>query len=96
VAASAPAGTSSATATDKDGGEGEAPSIVAKGLAEPSRPGKLEYSAPTETGDVEHHSEGSSSGNGKFAKVSRNEPCPCGSGRKYKRCHGAPGRNNTT
>lgn len=21
-------------------------------------------------------------------KVSRNEPCPCGSGRKYKRCHG--------
>ncbi len=23
-------------------------------------------------------------------KVGRNEPCPCGSGRKYKRCHGAP------
>ena len=22
---------------------------------------------------------------------SRNAPCPCGSGRKYKRCHGAPG-----
>lgn len=22
-------------------------------------------------------------------KVGRNEPCPCGSGRKYKRCHGA-------
>ncbi|MER7474668.1 SEC-C metal-binding domain-containing protein, partial [Micromonospora sp. NPDC000018] len=21
---------------------------------------------------------------------SRNAPCPCGSGRKYKRCHGAP------
>jgi preprotein translocase subunit SecA len=21
----------------------------------------------------------------------RNAPCPCGSGRKYKRCHGAPG-----
>lgn len=21
-------------------------------------------------------------------KVSRNAPCPCGSGRKYKRCHG--------
>ncbi|MCM0606067.1 MAG: SEC-C domain-containing protein [Xanthomonadaceae bacterium] len=21
-------------------------------------------------------------------KVSRNEPCPCGSGKKYKRCHG--------
>lgn len=25
-------------------------------------------------------------------KVGRNEPCPCGSGRKYKRCHGRPGR----
>ncbi len=23
-------------------------------------------------------------------KVGRNEPCPCGSGRKYKKCHGAP------
>jgi preprotein translocase subunit SecA len=22
-------------------------------------------------------------------KVGRNEPCPCGSGRKYKQCHGA-------
>ena len=23
------------------------------------------------------------------AKVGRNAPCPCGSGKKYKRCHGA-------
>ena len=22
-------------------------------------------------------------------KVGRNDPCPCGSGRKYKQCHGA-------
>jgi preprotein translocase subunit SecA len=22
-------------------------------------------------------------------KVGRNDPCPCGSGRKYKKCHGA-------
>jgi preprotein translocase subunit SecA len=21
-------------------------------------------------------------------KVGRNDPCPCGSGRKYKQCHG--------
>ena len=21
-------------------------------------------------------------------KISRNEPCPCGSGKKYKQCHG--------
>jgi preprotein translocase subunit SecA len=24
-----------------------------------------------------------------FAKVGRNQPCPCGSGKKYKHCHGA-------
>jgi preprotein translocase subunit SecA len=24
-----------------------------------------------------------------WGKVGRNEPCPCGSGRKYKHCHGA-------
>jgi len=24
------------------------------------------------------------------AKVGRNDPCPCGSGRKYKQCHGRP------
>jgi preprotein translocase subunit SecA len=31
---------------------------------------------------------GASSGDA-GAKVGRNEPCPCGSGKKYKRCHGA-------
>ncbi|MBA3635818.1 MAG: preprotein translocase subunit SecA [Rubrobacteraceae bacterium] len=25
------------------------------------------------------------------AKIGRNEPCPCGSGKKYKKCHGQPG-----
>jgi uncharacterized protein len=24
----------------------------------------------------------------------RNDPCPCGSGKKYKKCHGAPDRLN--
>jgi preprotein translocase subunit SecA len=27
----------------------------------------------------------------KQAKVGRNSPCPCGSGKKYKKCHGAAG-----
>ena len=22
-------------------------------------------------------------------KIGRNDPCPCGSGKKYKQCHGA-------
>lgn len=25
-----------------------------------------------------------------FGGVERNDPCPCGSGLKYKRCHGSP------
>jgi len=28
-------------------------------------------------------------GGGAMAKVGRNDPCPCGSGKKYKKCHGA-------
>jgi uncharacterized protein YecA (UPF0149 family) len=23
-------------------------------------------------------------------KIGRNEPCPCGSGKKFKKCHGEP------
>ncbi len=29
------------------------------------------------------------SAGGGFTRVGRNEPCPCGSGKKYKHCHGA-------
>jgi uncharacterized protein YecA (UPF0149 family) len=25
----------------------------------------------------------------RFAGVGRNDPCPCGSGAKYKKCHGS-------
>jgi preprotein translocase subunit SecA len=57
---------------------------------EPHRPRHLEYSAPSDSGGVEHRSDGSADA---FAGVGRNDPCPCGSGRKFKRCHGDP-RNN--
>ena len=29
-----------------------------------------------------------------FDNVGRNDPCPCGSGKKYKNCHGKPGAAN--
>ena len=29
----------------------------------------------------------------KTQKVGRNDPCPCGSGKKYKNCHGRPNQN---
>jgi preprotein translocase subunit SecA len=74
--------------------EGATPTVVAPGLSRPQRPSKLSYSAPTVdgAGQVEHRTE--TRGDGKFARVGRNELCPCGSGRKYKRCHGDP-RNRT-
>jgi uncharacterized protein len=31
----------------------------------------------------------------RFARAGRNDPCPCGSGRKFTWCHGRPGRNYT-
>ena len=31
---------------------------------------------------------GRAAGNDVYAKVGRNEPCPCGSGKKFKHCHG--------
>ncbi|MGH3715945.1 MAG: preprotein translocase subunit SecA [Micromonosporaceae bacterium] len=34
-----------------------------------------------------------SSGQQTGTAPSRNAPCPCGSGKKYKRCHGAPGQS---
>jgi uncharacterized protein YecA (UPF0149 family) len=29
-------------------------------------------------------------------KVGRNDPCPCGSGKKYKKCCGSPTKDQTT
>ena len=52
------------------------------------------YTAPTETGEAQTVVDEStvnlaskSSVNG-MPRVGRNEPCPCGSGKKYKQCHG--------
>ena len=37
---------------------------------------------------IEHHI--GPSGRDKFVGTGRNDPCPCGSGRRFKHCHGAP------
>ncbi len=76
-----------AAASRQDG-----PLISAKGLDTPKQPEGLAYSAPSESGDAEVT--GAAPGadeDDPFAHVSRNADCPCGSGKKYKKCHGAPG-----
>jgi preprotein translocase subunit SecA len=57
---------------------------------QPHRASHLEYTAPADGGGVEHHSEEAS--DDAYAGVGRNDPCPCGSGRKFKRCHGGSSR----
>jgi preprotein translocase subunit SecA len=55
----------------------ESSEVQAKGIeAKPVSPIGLQYSAADENGNVTKND------------VSRNAPCPCGSGKKYKRCHG--------
>ncbi|WP_415101032.1 preprotein translocase subunit SecA [Nocardioides sp.] len=69
----------------------EHPLIKAKGLDAPQQPQRLSYSAPSEDGEAEVSGEAASASDDAFAKTGRNALCPCGSGKKYKRCHGAPG-----
>jgi preprotein translocase subunit SecA len=52
------------------------------------------YTAPTETGEVESQLDETTARAAvgavalAGARVGRNDPCPCGSGKKYKHCHG--------
>ena len=68
------------------------PEVVAKGLDSPRRPTQLQYTAPTVDGDSASPSVSARSNvdDDQFADVPRNSPCPCGSGKKFKRCHGDP------
>jgi preprotein translocase subunit SecA len=50
------------------------------------------YTAPTETGEAETTVDDAGGAIDAAAfegvRVGRNDPCPCGSGKKYKQCHG--------
>ena len=55
----------------------------------------ITYTAPTETGEAETvvdanttHRKPVVPSQTAVARVGRNDPCPCGSGQKYKNCHG--------
>ncbi|GLU49671.1 preprotein translocase subunit SecA [Nocardiopsis ansamitocini] len=75
-----------AAETEAEGEGGSTPEVVVPGLTE-NRPDRLQYSAPNEEGEAESHTE---STNGQYANAARNSPCPCGSGKKFKKCHGDP------
>ncbi len=86
-------------ATAAANGDPVATTSVLPAALQGSRPTELRYSGPAEDGTPIQ----TRSGNGGAARdgsrgettatgaaPSRNRPCPCGSGRKYKQCHGSP------
>ncbi|MFJ8685682.1 preprotein translocase subunit SecA [Micromonospora wenchangensis] len=89
VAVERPEPEPSAPALGIGGGQPQAPSQArpaAGGSRRPAAAGASGQAAAAgtarrNTGPVDRAAEGG---------PSRNAPCPCGSGRKYKRCHGAP------
>jgi preprotein translocase subunit SecA len=71
--------------------------VLPKELTQPHRPAHVQYSAPSLDGgsnigpkSMVNAGEGDISGQVTGSGPARNAPCPCGSGRKYKKCHGAP------
>ena len=49
--------------------------------------GNITYTHPNEDGSVSQNAD-SASQVAEVPRVGRNDPCPCGSGKKYKSCHG--------
>jgi preprotein translocase subunit SecA len=78
------------TAGDAEPEDTALPAGLARGLARPRRSGQLSYSAPSDDGSgLAQHTTTATDGE-QYANVGRNAPCPCGSGRKFKQCHGDP------
>jgi preprotein translocase subunit SecA len=89
-----PAAATAAPAVETPSPSGTGPELSVKGLDEVRPPENLTYSAPSLDGSAKD------AGRAKAAKTAtvsgtketpRNAPCPCGSGKKYKQCHGAAG-----
>ena len=66
--------------SDGEDSSAAAPAVEVKGAAPRIAPQQFTYSS----------AESPSGGGAAVAGVTRNAPCPCGSGKKYKRCHGDP------
>jgi len=67
------------------------PPLAALGAIGPSESQKSATLRAAGIGGPPRAPAGASAGPGGYARVGRNDPCPCGSGKKYKKCHGAGG-----
>jgi preprotein translocase subunit SecA len=71
-----------------------AKAVIPDSFGRPAVATPLSYSAPNTEGGVTSSAPATTdplTGQVTSGGPSRNAPCPCGSGRKYKRCHGSPG-----
>jgi preprotein translocase subunit SecA len=95
----APAGGRHAAPEVDPDATGVLPTVLSGGGPRP--PAELQYSGPAEDGSTTRsRSRGSATGGAAGGgaagggrgggEPARNRPCPCGSGRKYKHCHGLP------
>jgi preprotein translocase subunit SecA len=79
-------------ATELDGdGNGAGGEAGDGGAAQPPAPKPVARPEPTlvGAGRTRTLSANQPSGSVNWSSVGRNDPCPCGSGKKYKKCHGA-------
>jgi preprotein translocase subunit SecA len=89
-----PIGTSALQAAVENAPPAHVPIIRAKGLEAPRVPTNLTYAGPSEDGEVELRGQTVTNADDPYANVGRNSSCPCGSGKKYKQCHGSPNPGN--
>ncbi len=62
-----------------------------EGPSGPADPFGVTAARPTSTGSTAAPppARSAAASGGEYANVGRNDPCPCGSGKKFKKCHGA-------
>ncbi len=73
--------------------DGKHVALHGHGLDRPRPSGQLHYSAPSDSGGVEERDAAAGRSvptltEEEMAATPRNAPCPCGSGKKFKMCHG--------
>ena len=73
-----------ATANDGD----EAGEVLDSGPAEPPAPGPVVRREPVVLGAPAPRRMDEPVASTDWSTVGRNDPCPCGSGKKFKKCHG--------
>ncbi|QDU85155.1 preprotein translocase subunit SecA [Planctomycetes bacterium Pla163] len=88
TSAPAPAPAPGAAAAPQSAGGGTATATRPARPARPNVPARQAFDRARRTGEVAPAAAPSAATDPRFANVGRNDECPCGSGKKFKKCHG--------